>query len=100
MILFNIIIVELFNHYLIGFIGQINIGALSSLITMNIEKYHSFWLAYLIPLIAFFGAIIVLFVGRPPIHTTTTNWFIAYSSISCSENSYSAAMETRQTEGF
>ena len=39
-------------------------GALSSIITTNVEKYHSFWLAYLIPLIVFSGSIIVLFVGR------------------------------------
>jgi POT family proton-dependent oligopeptide transporter len=41
------------------------LGALSSLITTNAEKYHSFWLAYLIPLIVFNGSIIVLIVGRP-----------------------------------
>ncbi|CAF0902767.1 unnamed protein product [Adineta steineri] len=46
------------------FYWAINLGALSSIITTNIEKYHSFWLAYLIPLIVFMGAIIVLIVGR------------------------------------
>jgi POT family proton-dependent oligopeptide transporter len=40
------------------------LGALSSLITTNIEKHHSFWLAYLIPLIVFTGSIMVLLVGR------------------------------------
>ncbi len=39
-------------------------GALSSIITTNVEKYHSFWLAYLIPFIVFFGSIIVLIVGH------------------------------------
>ena len=51
---------SLFNWFYWG----INLGALSALITTNIEKYHSFWLAYLIPLIVFNGSIIVLFVGR------------------------------------
>ena len=39
-------------------------GALSSILTTNVEKYHSFWLAYLIPLLVFTGSIIVLLVGR------------------------------------
>ena len=34
------------------------------MITTNVEKYHSFWLAFLIPLIVFTGSIIVLIVGR------------------------------------
>ncbi|CAG8469636.1 12241_t:CDS:2 [Ambispora gerdemannii] len=42
----------------------INIGALSSIITTNVEKYHSFWLAYLIPLIVFVIAISIFFHGR------------------------------------
>ena len=46
------------------FYWAINLGSLSSLITTNAEKYHSFWLAYLIPLIVFIGATIVLLVGR------------------------------------
>lgn len=46
------------------FYWAINLGALSSLITTNVEKYYSFWLAYLIPLIVFNGSIIVLLVGR------------------------------------
>lgn len=46
------------------FYWGINLGALSSLITTNVEKYHSFWLAYLIPLIVFNGSIVVLLVGR------------------------------------
>ncbi|CAF1059108.1 unnamed protein product [Adineta steineri] len=46
------------------FYWAINIGALSSIATTNIEKYVSFWLAYLIPLVVFTGAIIVLVAGR------------------------------------
>ncbi|KAF4780903.1 putative POT family protein [Colletotrichum scovillei] len=34
------------------FYWVVNIGALSPLITVNVEAHHSFWLAYLIPLIA------------------------------------------------
>lgn len=46
------------------FYWAINIGALSSIITTNTEKYHSFWLAYFIPMIAFMGSIVVLILGR------------------------------------
>ncbi|CAF4419293.1 unnamed protein product, partial [Adineta steineri] len=46
------------------FYWAINIGAISSIATTNIEKYHSFWLAYLVPLVVFTGSIIVLIVGR------------------------------------
>jgi proton-dependent oligopeptide transporter, POT family len=46
------------------FYWTINFGALSSIITTNIEKYHSFWLAYLIPMLVFTGSIAVLLFGR------------------------------------
>lgn len=46
------------------FYWAINIGALSLIATANIEKYHSFWLAYLLPTVAFIGSIVVLFIGR------------------------------------
>ncbi|CAG8536712.1 17030_t:CDS:2 [Acaulospora morrowiae] len=42
----------------------INIGSLSVIITTYVEKYHSFWLAYLIPLIVFLFAIAILVIGR------------------------------------
>lgn len=42
----------------------INIGALSTVITTIIEKYHSFWLAYLISSTVFLGSILILFIGR------------------------------------
>ncbi|CAF1487195.1 unnamed protein product [Adineta ricciae] len=51
---------SLFNWFYWG----INLGALSAILTTSIEKHHSFWLAYLIPLIVFIGTILVLFVGR------------------------------------
>jgi proton-dependent oligopeptide transporter, POT family len=46
------------------FYWTINLGALSSLITTNIEKYHSFWLAYLIPTLVFLFTLLVLLRGR------------------------------------
>ncbi|KAK5729879.1 hypothetical protein LTR17_011518 [Elasticomyces elasticus] len=39
-----------------------NIGALSSLVTVSVEKEHSFWLAYLIPLIVFL-IVLTIFVS-------------------------------------
>lgn len=42
----------------------INVGSLSPILTTYLEKYQSFWLAYLIPLIMFFGAIGVLIVFK------------------------------------
>ncbi len=38
----------------------INIGSLSPILTTYLEKYQSYWLAYLVPLIMFFGAIGIL----------------------------------------
>jgi len=46
------------------FYWAINIGAISAIATTNIEKYYSFWLAYLLPLVVFTGSIIVLIIGR------------------------------------
>ncbi|RIA96011.1 di/tri peptide transporter 2 [Glomus cerebriforme] len=42
----------------------INVGSLSPILTTYLEKYHSYWMAYLVPLIMFFGAIGVLIVFR------------------------------------
>jgi POT family proton-dependent oligopeptide transporter len=42
----------------------INIGSLSPILTSYIEKYHSFWLAFLVPLIMFLGAIGVVIIFR------------------------------------
>ncbi|CAB4419192.1 unnamed protein product [Rhizophagus irregularis] len=42
----------------------INVGSLSPILTTYIEKYHSFWLAFLIPLAMFFGAIAVLIIFK------------------------------------
>ncbi|CAF0988634.1 unnamed protein product [Rotaria sordida] len=46
------------------FYWAINIGSLSLIATTNIEKYHSFWLAYLLPTVAFIATIVVLVIGR------------------------------------
>ncbi|CAF0874988.1 unnamed protein product [Didymodactylos carnosus] len=46
------------------FYWAINLGSLSAIITTSIEKHHSFWLAYLIPLIIFIGTIVVIIAGR------------------------------------
>ena len=43
---------------------MINLGGLSVIISTNIEKYFSFWLAFLVPMAVFTGCIIVLAVGR------------------------------------
>ncbi|CAG8641797.1 43868_t:CDS:2 [Gigaspora margarita] len=69
----------------------INIGALSPVITTNIEKYHSFWLAYLIPLLMFFFAISVLLTGKnklikkPPNGSALLNCFRVIR-VACSHN--------------
>ncbi|TPX17314.1 uncharacterized protein E0L32_012201 [Thyridium curvatum] len=46
------------------FYWVVNVGALSPLITVNVEAHHSFWLAYLIPLIAILISAIIFFAGR------------------------------------
>ncbi|GJN71027.1 hypothetical protein PLIIFM63780_002382 [Purpureocillium lilacinum] len=46
------------------FYWVVNIGALSPLITVNVEKHHSFWLAYLIPLIIILISASVFVWGR------------------------------------
>ncbi|CAG8628970.1 4407_t:CDS:2, partial [Diversispora eburnea] len=48
-------------HY---FYLAINVGSLSVILTTNFEKYFSYWLTYLIPLIMFMIAIFVLIFGR------------------------------------
>ncbi|KAH7145596.1 POT family protein [Dactylonectria estremocensis] len=46
------------------FYWVVNIGALSPLITVTIEAHHSFWLAYLVPLIAIIISAGVFLLGR------------------------------------
>ncbi|KAF9930624.1 peptide transporter ptr2 [Linnemannia zychae] len=52
------------------FYWSINLGSLSAIITTNAEKYYSFWLAYLIPLIMFFGALFALWIGKDKVVKT------------------------------
>ncbi|KAL1882129.1 hypothetical protein VTK73DRAFT_2220 [Phialemonium thermophilum] len=51
---------RLFNWFYLA----VNIGALSPLITVNVEAHRSFWLAYLIPLIAIVLSTTVFLLGR------------------------------------
>ncbi|KAM0330975.1 hypothetical protein ACHAQA_003932 [Verticillium albo-atrum] len=46
------------------FYWVVNIGALSPLITVMVEKHHSFWLAYLIPLIAIILSMAIFISGQ------------------------------------
>ncbi|KAG0291381.1 peptide transporter ptr2 [Linnemannia gamsii] len=52
------------------FYWAINLGSLSAIITTNAEKYYAFWLAYLIPLIMFNGAIFALWYGKDKVVKT------------------------------
>ncbi|KAK9422923.1 putative POT family protein [Seiridium unicorne] len=42
------------NHIMLIFYGFVNVGAFFSIAVVYIEKYHSFWLAYLVPGIVYF----------------------------------------------
>lgn len=48
------------NHIMLYFYAFINIGAFFSIATVYIEKYHSFWLAYLVPGLVFFVSPVLL----------------------------------------
>lgn len=50
------------NYIMLVFYAFINVGAFFSIATVYIEKYHSFWLAYLVPGIVFFICPILLVV--------------------------------------
>ncbi|KAF9540508.1 peptide transporter ptr2 [Mortierella hygrophila] len=52
------------------FYWSINLGSLSAIITTNVEKYYAFWLAYLIPLIMFNGAVLALWIGKDKVVKT------------------------------
>ncbi|KAK5816327.1 POT family-domain-containing protein [Linnemannia elongata] len=52
------------------FYWSINLGSLSAIITTNAEKYYAFWLAYLIPLIMFNGAVLALWFGKDKVVKT------------------------------
>ncbi|CAG8564844.1 7002_t:CDS:2 [Ambispora leptoticha] len=46
------------------FYVAINVGAISPIVTTTAEKYHSFWLAYLIPMIICLISVIIFYLGR------------------------------------
>ncbi|WYZ40934.1 hypothetical protein EsH8_IV_001275 [Colletotrichum jinshuiense] len=50
------------NHIMLIFYAFINVGAFFSIAVVYIEKYHSFWLAYLVPGIVYFLLPILLAV--------------------------------------
>jgi POT family proton-dependent oligopeptide transporter len=62
----NVTIQSIFNW----FYWAINVGSLSAIITTNAEKYYDFWLAYLIPLIMFNGAVFALWWGKDKVVKT------------------------------
>ncbi|CAG8541927.1 3533_t:CDS:2 [Ambispora gerdemannii] len=46
------------------FYVAINLGAISPIVTTTVEKYHSFWLAFLIPLIICLISVTIFYIGR------------------------------------
>ena len=46
------------------FYWAINVGSLGGALTVVLEHKVGFWSSYLLPLIAFFGALVVIIVGR------------------------------------
>ncbi|TIA88603.1 hypothetical protein E3P99_02499 [Wallemia hederae] len=46
------------------FYWSINVGSLAFVVTPNVEKYHSFWLSYLVPTIVFLFIPVVLLILR------------------------------------
>ncbi|CAN8099870.1 unnamed protein product [Discula destructiva] len=69
------------NHIMLIFYAFVNVGAFFAIATVYIEKYHSFWLAYLVPGMIFFLSPILLFVmykrtiRKPPQGTDLTRFF-------------------------
>lgn len=68
------------NHIMLIFYAFVNVGAFFAIATVYIEKYHSFWLAYLVPGIVFFLSPILLVVmykrtiRKPPQGTDLTRF--------------------------
>ncbi|GJJ73862.1 proton-dependent oligopeptide transporter, POT family [Entomortierella parvispora] len=62
----NVTVQSIFNW----FYWSINLGSLSAIITTNAEKYYAFWLAYLIPLLMFNGAVLALWWGKDKVVKT------------------------------
>ncbi|KAH6696926.1 POT family protein [Plectosphaerella plurivora] len=85
------------------FYWVVNIGALSPLITVMVEKHHSFWLAYLIPLIAILLSMAVFLSGRnkyvkvPPQGSAILDAF-RVASIAFKEKGFENAMPSALAE--
>lgn len=68
------------NHIMLIFYAFVNVGAFFAIATVYIEKYHSFWLAYLVPGIVFFLSPILLVlmykrtIRKPPQGTDLTRF--------------------------
>ncbi|KAK7191062.1 peptide transporter PTR2-A (POT family protein) [Paraphaeosphaeria sporulosa] len=78
------------------FYWVVNVGALSPLITVNVEAKHSFWLAYLIPLIAIIISLCVFLVGhksyvKVPPQTSAIVDAVKTVAIACREKSFQNA---------
>ncbi|KAH7401170.1 POT family-domain-containing protein [Phaeosphaeria sp. MPI-PUGE-AT-0046c] len=78
------------------FYWVVNVGALSPLITVNVEAKHSFWLAYLIPLIAIVISLVVFLSGHkkyikvPPQSSAIVD-AIKTTTIACRERGFQKA---------
>ncbi|KAJ4362282.1 hypothetical protein N0V83_010375 [Neocucurbitaria cava] len=81
----------------------VNVGALSPLITVNVEAKHSFWLAYLIPLIAIIVSLGVFLSGHkryvkvPPQSSAIVD-AIKTTTIACREKSFNNARPSALAE--
>ena len=53
----------------------INIGALSSIATTNLEKFVGFWSAYLLPLLVFLVGFVVILAGLVSLTVIASSWF-------------------------
>ncbi|KAF2021447.1 POT family protein [Aaosphaeria arxii CBS 175.79] len=78
------------------FYWVVNVGALSPLITVNVEAKHSFWLAYLIPLIAIIISLCIFLIGQkryvkvPPQSSAIVD-AIKVATIACREKGFENA---------
>ncbi|KAJ8117652.1 hypothetical protein OPT61_g1203 [Boeremia exigua] len=78
------------------FYWVVNVGALSPLITVTVEAKHSFWLAYLIPLIAIVLSVTIFLVGQkryvkvPPQSSAIVD-AIKTTTIACREKGFQNA---------
>ncbi|OAL45536.1 POT family protein [Pyrenochaeta sp. DS3sAY3a] len=85
------------------FYWVVNVGALSPLITVNVEAHHSFWLAYLIPLIAIVISLVIFLSGQkryvkvPPQSSAIID-AIKVTTIACREKSFQNAKPSTLAE--